>query len=63
MLKVDTERYPELASRFKVSGIPNFAVFFRGRLVKQQAGLVDHQQMESWLEAAARRLCGLVAAE
>jgi len=54
VLKVDTERFPELASRFNVRGIPNFAVFSRGRLVKQQAGLVDHQEMESWLESAAR---------
>jgi thioredoxin 2 len=54
VLKVDTERYPDLASRFNVCGIPNFAVFYRGHLVKQQAGLVDHEQMESWLESAAR---------
>jgi thioredoxin 2 len=54
VLKVDTERYPDLASRFNVRGIPNFAVFYRGHLVKQQAGLVDHQQMESWLESAAQ---------
>lgn len=54
VLKVDTERYPELAARFDVRGIPNFAVFAHGRLVKQQAGLVDHQQMEQWLESAAQ---------
>ena len=52
VLKVDTERHPELAARYKVSGIPNFAVFSGGLLVKQQAGLVDHEQMESWLQAA-----------
>ena len=58
VLKVDTERYPGLASRFNVRGIPNFAVFSRGRLVKQQAGLVDHEQMESWLESAAQTSLG-----
>jgi thioredoxin 2 len=52
VLKVDTERYPELAARYQVSGIPNFAVFFGGRLVKQQAGVVDHQVIESWLSSA-----------
>jgi len=26
VLKVDTEKFPELAARFKVQGIPNFAV-------------------------------------
>lgn len=54
VLKVDTERYPELAARFNVRGIPNFVVFYEGRPVAQQAGVVDHQQMENWLRSAAR---------
>lgn len=49
VVKVDTERYPELASRFNVRGIPNFAIFRAGRLVQQQAGAVGHEQMENWL--------------
>ena len=53
VLKVDTEQYPQLARRFDVRGIPNFAVFSGGRLVMQQAGLVKHDQMEQWLRAAA----------
>lgn len=52
IIKVDTERYPELAVRFNVRGIPNFAVFAHGRLVSQQAGLANHEQMESWLSSA-----------
>jgi thioredoxin 2 len=52
VLKLDTERYPQLAARYQVRGIPNFAVFSGGRLVKQQAGVVDHQEMESWLSSA-----------
>jgi thioredoxin 2 len=52
VLKVDTERHPQLAARFNVRGIPNFAVFYRGKLVTQQAGVVDHRQMESWLQSA-----------
>jgi thioredoxin 2 len=53
VVKVDTERYPELASRFNIRGIPYFAVFAGGRPVVQQAGLVDHRQMETWLRSAA----------
>jgi thioredoxin 2 len=49
VLKVDTERHPELAARFNVRGIPNFAIFRGGRLVLQQAGAVNHEQMENWL--------------
>jgi thioredoxin 2 len=53
VLKVDTERYPGLASQYNVRGIPNFAVFSRGQLQFQQAGLVDATTMESWLTSAA----------
>ena len=52
VLKLDTERYPELASRFNVRGIPNFLVSYRGKTIVQQAGLVDHEQMETWLKSA-----------
>jgi thioredoxin 2 len=52
VLKVDTEKYPALAGRFNVRGIPNFAVFSGGRLVTQQAGLVNHSQMKQWLSTA-----------
>ena len=53
VLKVDTEKYPQLAARFNVQGIPNFAVFVRGNLQFQQAGLADATTMKSWLARAA----------
>ncbi len=53
VLKVDTDRHQQLAARFNIQGIPNFAVFSGGRLVKQQAGVVDHGVMEGWLRSAA----------
>lgn len=53
VVKVDADRDPELAARFDVRGIPNFAVLYRGHLVMSQAGVVGHQQMEDWLNSAA----------
>jgi thioredoxin 2 len=53
VLKVDTEANPQLSARFQIRGIPNFVVLSGGRTVLQQAGLVDHTQMEQWLRAAA----------
>ncbi len=53
VLKVDTERFPALASRYNVRGIPNFAVFAHGKLQFQQAGVVDANTMKSWLARAA----------
>jgi thioredoxin 2 len=53
VLKVDTERFPELAARYNVRGIPNFAVIAQGKLQFQQAGVVDANTMKSWLARAA----------
>jgi thioredoxin 2 len=53
VLKVDTERWPELAGRFNVMSIPNFLVLKNGQVVFQQPGLVDHRQMAAWLKEAA----------
>jgi thioredoxin 2 len=53
VLKVDTEKFPELASRYNVRGIPNFAVFAGGKLQFQQAGVVDADTMKTWLTRAA----------
>lgn len=53
VLKVDTDRHPDLAGAFDVRGIPNFVVLKGGRRVRQQAGLVSQRQMQDWLEEAA----------
>ena len=53
VLKVDTEKFPELASRYNVQGIPNFAVFAHGNLQFQQAGVVDANTMKTWLTRPA----------
>jgi len=53
VLKVDTERWPALAQRYNVMSIPNFVVIKNGRVILQQPGLVNHNQMASWLRTAA----------
>lgn len=53
VIKVDTEQFPDVAARYNVRGIPNFVVLYRGQAVMQQAGVVDHAQMEHWLRSAA----------
>ena len=40
VLKVDTEKLPALAARYKVTGIPNFVVFRGGAVASQQAGAI-----------------------
>jgi len=53
VLKVDTEKNSQLAARFNIRSIPNFVILSGGRVVRQQAGLVMHDQLEKWLTAAA----------
>jgi len=52
VLKVDAEKYPQIAARFNVRAIPFFVVFSGGQVVAQQAGVVSHDQMEQWLRSA-----------
>jgi thioredoxin 2 len=52
VLKVDTERWPVVSQRYNVMSIPNFVVLKGGKLIFQQAGLVDHKQMVTWLANA-----------
>jgi len=51
VLKVDTDALQEIAQRYEVQSIPNFAVFSGGRLVRQRAGAVDARQLEKWTVA------------
>jgi thioredoxin 2 len=53
VLKVDTERQPELAARYGAQSIPYFVVFKNGRAVHQHVGLTSHREMQSWLAAAS----------
>jgi thioredoxin 2 len=53
VLKVDTDRHPDVAARYGVRGIPNFVVLRNGRAVHQQAGVVPHTTMLEWLDADA----------
>lgn len=51
VLKVDTDALGDLAQRYQIQSIPNFAVFSSGRLVRQKAGAVDHRQLERFAVA------------
>ncbi len=52
VLKVDTERHPDLAARYRVEGIPNLIILKNGQVVFQHAGVAPAAQMTRWLAAA-----------
>ncbi|HET7500497.1 MAG TPA: thioredoxin domain-containing protein [Kofleriaceae bacterium] len=52
VLKVDTERLPELAARHRVQGIPNFVVFDHGSVTKQRAGAMRYADLIRLVDVA-----------
>ena len=51
VVKVNTEQQPGLAAQYRVRSNPNFALFRAGQLVRQQAGLLNLQQLEQMVVA------------
>lgn len=49
VLKVNTQHHPGLAARYGVHSIPAFVVLRNGRVVRQQAGLVDASRLNALL--------------
>src|SRR5262249_23612700 len=49
VLKVDTERYPQLAAEFRVQSIPNFVILKRGLVLFQRPGVVPAAQLKEYL--------------
>lgn len=47
ILKVDTERNPDVAIKYQVRGIPTLILFHEGRILWQQAGVVQLPQLKS----------------
>lgn len=54
VLKVDSDRFPEIAARYRVQSIPNFVVLARGQVTNQHSGVVGADVMQAWIDAAAR---------
>jgi thioredoxin 2 len=56
VLKVDSDRHPEIAARYRVQSIPNFVVLARGQVTNQHSGVVGLDVMRGWIDAAARAI-------
>ncbi|MEQ1886036.1 MAG: thioredoxin TrxC [Bryobacteraceae bacterium] len=55
VLKVNTDAFPGLASRYGVQSIPNFVVFRHGKPAMQRVGLAPRREMQAWLEPSTAR--------
>jgi thioredoxin 2 len=51
LLKVDTERPPELSAQFGIRSIPTLALFRGGREVARQPGAMDAGNIVAWVQS------------
>ena len=51
LLKLDTERAPQTASRFAIRGIPTLALLRGGKEVARQSGAMDYATLLRWIRA------------
>jgi thioredoxin len=50
VVRIDTDERPEIASHYGVSGIPRTFVFDNGKAVDDRTGLLNAEEMTSWLD-------------
>lgn len=50
IIKIDTERNPDVAIKYQVRGIPNLILFKKGQLLWQQAGVVQMPQLQQIIQ-------------
>jgi len=51
--KVDTENAQQVAAHFQLRSIPSLLVFNNGKEVARQAGVMNQQQLTSWVNQFA----------
>jgi putative thioredoxin len=50
LVKVDTERHPELAARFRVRSLPTIRLFVGGEAVAESLGALSEASLGQWLD-------------
>lgn len=52
-LKLDTEQYPNVASKRGIRGIPTLILFHKGREISRQSGAMDRPGLTRWIQQQA----------
>lgn len=45
VIKIDVDRNPMIAARFRVQGVPTLILFRKGQILWRQSGLVDRRSL------------------
>ena len=51
VVKIDTEKYPNIASRFEIYALPTCMLFKGGKPVERVEGVVRHDDLKKMVEA------------
>jgi len=51
VIKVDTDRNPQVAAKYQIRGVPTLILFHKGDVLWQQAGVVPLHQLKSIIES------------
>ena len=54
IVKIDTDRYPQLASRYNIEALPTLVLFKNGEPVDNIEGVIQPQQLEEHLNSITK---------
>ena len=54
IVKIDTDRYPKLASRYHIEALPTLVLFKNGKPVGRIEGVIQPQQLEERLNSITK---------
>ncbi len=50
LVKVDTQEYQEIATKYRIRSIPNVKLFYRGEIINEFMGALPEQMILDWLD-------------
>lgn len=52
---IDTKKYPEIAQKYRIKGVPVLILFREGKEISRRVGFSSEQELKEWLTIRLRR--------